>query len=51
MPLLAIRIEQEDLDRLKSQAEERRIPFSIYARTLIVQGMKDDGKRAIQESH
>jgi predicted DNA binding CopG/RHH family protein len=44
MALLAIRIEQDDLDRLKEKAAELRIPFTIYARTLIVQGMKEETK-------
>lgn len=44
MALIAIRIEQADLVELKKQAEERRIPFTIYARSLIIQGMKNGAR-------
>ena len=51
MALLAIRMEDTDLQELKKQAEDKRIPFTIYARSLIVQGMKDASKGTEQESH
>jgi hypothetical protein len=41
MALIAIRMEQEDLDRLKAQAAQKRIPYTIYARSLIVAALED----------
>lgn len=40
MAIMAIRMEQEDLDQLKREAAEERVPYTIYARMLIVRGMK-----------
>lgn len=42
MALLAIRMEDEDLARLKEKAAELRIPFTIYARSLIVTALKKE---------
>lgn len=44
MALLAIRMEQEDLDRLKKEASAKRVPFTIYARMLICQGLQEEKK-------
>lgn len=41
MALLAIRMDQADLDDLKATAEELRIPFTVLARSLIVQVLKE----------
>lgn len=41
MELLAIRMEDADLERLKARAAELRIPFTIYARSLIVTALND----------
>lgn len=41
MALLAVRMEQADLDDLKAKAEELRIPFTVLARSLIVQALKE----------
>lgn len=40
MELLAIRMDEADLEELKRKAAEVRVPVSIYARSLIMQGMK-----------
>lgn len=41
MALIAIRMEQADLEQLKKEAAEERVPFTIYARMLIIRGMKE----------
>jgi len=40
MASLSIRLDDEDLEILKKGANELRIPYTILARTLIVQGLK-----------
>jgi len=45
MANLCIRIDDEDLELLKEKADELRIPHTILARTLIVQGLKAEGAK------
>jgi hypothetical protein len=40
MTTLSIRLDADDLQALRKRAQELRIPPTIYARTLIVQGMR-----------
>jgi len=42
MALLAIRMEDADLARLKERAAELRIPFTVLARSLIVTSLHMD---------
>lgn len=41
MANLCIRIDDADLEELRKQADERRVPHTILARMLIVQGLRD----------
>lgn len=45
MKTLAIRIDEKDLEELRERAEALRIPVTVYARSLIVQGMRAEGPR------
>jgi len=45
MALLAIRMEQGDLERLKERAAELRIPFTVLARSLIVTALNMDKEK------
>lgn len=45
---LCIRLEDEDLEQLRAQAGEMRVPHTVLARMLIVQGMKG-GRPQVQD--
>lgn len=40
MANISIRIDDGDLEELRKKAETLRIPVTIYARSLIIQGMR-----------
>jgi hypothetical protein len=40
MALVALRMEQSDLDQLREQAAAMRVPYTVLARALIVQGLR-----------
>jgi hypothetical protein len=40
MANISIRFDDEDLEELRKKAEALRIPVTIYARSLIIQGMR-----------
>jgi predicted DNA binding CopG/RHH family protein len=42
MSSLCIRMDERDLEAMRKKAAELRIPPTIYARSLIIRGMKDD---------
>ncbi len=46
MGTLAIRISDEDLEELKERAKDLRIPPTVYARMLIIRGMKMEAERS-----
>lgn len=41
---ICIKIERRDLDYLKRVAKELRVPYSVLARSWIVQTMKEQGQ-------
>ncbi len=46
MGKLSINIDERDLEELRKRAEDLRIPPTVYARTLIIQGMRAEAKRS-----